>query len=871
MGWQIGNPTNVPSVDEGHRVLVRVTSARSTETLELRLRVWDTVKHVKRGCHLATSIPLRAQQLLFLGRELSNRKTLQALLDSQISCAPRRLGAEGMDKHCVLEMVLRILPKQASRFGSLLPLSRPKGGNAKKMVERILSGFNRQLVPKPTPEGLSGSYFLRDRFRNSVAIFKPRLEEPFAPQNPKGLDGRLDTSIHASNIMSGRLYLREAAAYLLDEGRLFGVPETFLAVVDHPFFGEKQKSPPSFPGFKIETSSQEKLGVNQDFHKTNVNLSSGKSRIGSVQRMVPNNGCISNISVSKISNYEVQKIAVLDMRILNADRNDGNILFRRRSSKQIELIPIDHGMSLGSKLSIKASEVVWTGFPQIRGPLDARLEEFILELEPEETVKRLSENLDLRPETLSMLAYAEYFLKICVKRGLRLDEMAQIYYRQGDEEVPSHLERLIESVEFLSLKISKTRRMEWYTRNRIFDRSARLSGQSLDLLISRMKESPEQVESVGRKDTTSTRAELADDEIRRGADERNTGLISNIPNLYEIGLKNNDLRGGIEVCSDFFSPRTFLSKGSPLPGRERGLDREVLDFSLDSTLQKSRNSQSTKNEDPILILDGSPDLALSNPNETNSNVRFPVFNHFEKGSSGQINEFEKIDKPVMSIPQICRAFVDSGDLVSGQMEGPVRVRRRLYSEQKTEPKDLAQAGLKSAVLNQSLRKSTFFTPRKSSIEFKTPIVNHFEFGCEPFCTPEKTPKQSVDSDESVGETKRIRMSKIKLPFRSAEKEALGFRGGLKRSLSMCEFFEELNDFRGSSKADGRIPSAEEFGEIRSQVKTREARDLESLQRKRLKMHYFCSSLEQFLDAWLRKRPLARAKRKYTAPVGIGGL
>jgi hypothetical protein len=47
---------------------------------------------------------------------------------------------------------------------------------------------------------------------------------------------------------------------------------------------------------------------------------------------------------------EVHKIAILDLRLANADRNAGNILARRKpdgsGGQTWELIPIDHGYCL---------------------------------------------------------------------------------------------------------------------------------------------------------------------------------------------------------------------------------------------------------------------------------------------------------------------------------------------------------------------------------------------------------------------------------------------------------------------------------------------------------------------------------------------
>jgi len=60
---------------------------------------------------------------------------------------------------------------------------------------------------------------------------------------------------------------------------------------------------------------------------------------------------------------EVHKIGILDIRILNADRNDENILLREKEGhegkKRFELIPIDHGLSLPDRFIICRDDVVW--------------------------------------------------------------------------------------------------------------------------------------------------------------------------------------------------------------------------------------------------------------------------------------------------------------------------------------------------------------------------------------------------------------------------------------------------------------------------------------------------------------------------------
>lgn len=63
---------------------------------------------------------------------------------------------------------------------------------------------------------------------------------------------------------------------------------------------------------------------------------------------------------------EVHKIAILDMRLANCDRNGGNILVKRCSGKtmcQWQLIPIDHGYCLPSTFADISFE--WMFWPQV--------------------------------------------------------------------------------------------------------------------------------------------------------------------------------------------------------------------------------------------------------------------------------------------------------------------------------------------------------------------------------------------------------------------------------------------------------------------------------------------------------------------------
>lgn len=59
-----------------------------------------------------------------------------------------------------------------------------------------------------------------------------------------------------------------------------------------------------------------------------------------------------NLGSHQFDMAEVHKIAILDLRTLNCDRNEANILVIKKisgpskgSNKQMTLIPIDHGLT----------------------------------------------------------------------------------------------------------------------------------------------------------------------------------------------------------------------------------------------------------------------------------------------------------------------------------------------------------------------------------------------------------------------------------------------------------------------------------------------------------------------------------------------
>ena len=89
--------------------------------------------------------------------------------------------------------------------------------------------------------------------------------------------------------------------------------------------------------------------------------------MGSLQQFVTSEGPIENYSSNLFSADEIHKIAVLDMRMFNLDRNTENILVQH-AGDQYRLVPIDHGLCLPDTLEINSYEIAWLGYDQAEQP-----------------------------------------------------------------------------------------------------------------------------------------------------------------------------------------------------------------------------------------------------------------------------------------------------------------------------------------------------------------------------------------------------------------------------------------------------------------------------------------------------------------------
>merc|ERR1711881_471942 len=126
-------------------------------------------------------------------------------------------------------------------------------------------------------------------------------EEAYAPNNPRGLSGSMGSRGVRGGLLSGEANVREVAAYLLDHDKFANVPATVRVEVSHPAFGNKPK-------------------------------------VGSFQEFKPHDEEAGDVSASLFSVEAAHRIAIMDMRLVNRDRNDENLLVKKNEKQDLELI-----------------------------------------------------------------------------------------------------------------------------------------------------------------------------------------------------------------------------------------------------------------------------------------------------------------------------------------------------------------------------------------------------------------------------------------------------------------------------------------------------------------------------------------------------
>ncbi|KAE8683840.1 Phosphatidylinositol 4-kinase gamma 2 [Hibiscus syriacus] len=193
-------------------------------------------------------------------------------------------------------------------------------------------------------------YFMQDKSGlHYVSIFKPIDEEPLAVNNPQGLPPSTNGEGLKRGTRVGEGAVREVAAYLLD----------------HPKKGPRSSSGDELIGF----AGVPPTCMVQCLHK-GFNHPDGK-----------------DMGPASFPVEEVHKISVFDIRMANADRHAGNILFRKGDDGRTVLIPIDHGYCLPENFEDCIFD--WVYWTQLRKPYSADTINYIKSLDAEQDITLL--------------------------------------------------------------------------------------------------------------------------------------------------------------------------------------------------------------------------------------------------------------------------------------------------------------------------------------------------------------------------------------------------------------------------------------------------------------------------------------------------
>lgn len=337
------------------RVFIRDVSDNKTRQLEVQS--WATVKDVKdmisgKLVVKASSIRLFFSPLLTSGRELPNHRTLH---DAGIVKSGETLYLD-------YKSAPTSSPFMSPRYKADLVISssmKETTPNAlKSIVNASKRGLSVNLKPELVLDGSGGTYYFRAPNKDKIAVFKPSDEEPYAANNPRGY---LLTEGHSmalrDGVVPGEACIREVAAYLLDKDGFSGVPMTTLVEAGHPSFNTNGAH------FTVAQG-----GASMGSHSTSPHTHADELAMkpGSFQEFIRSECTMDDISPTKIPVSEVHKIAILDIRIMNADRNAANLLVRRRRDNSLELVPIDHGYCLRSVCNVSWMDWCWLDWPQLK-------------------------------------------------------------------------------------------------------------------------------------------------------------------------------------------------------------------------------------------------------------------------------------------------------------------------------------------------------------------------------------------------------------------------------------------------------------------------------------------------------------------------
>jgi hypothetical protein len=270
--------------------------------------------------------------------------------------------------------------------------------NLRKNMKKI-NDFPKIFTSELCKVGVGGTYILKNIRDDPFAVFKPYDEEPGCPNNPKDILRHLK-----EGVKPGEGAIREYAAYLLDKDHFAKVPKTDI----------------------IE-----------------ISMEAGE-KIGSVQQYVENVGTMDDFGNGLFTVENIQRIAQLDVRVMNMDRNFGNLLVIENDEGK-EMIPIDHNLILPETLNEARFE--WAYWKQANLPIVESVAEYIMNIDIERDVMIL-ESLNFSSKSVENYKIATIFLKIACSNNWSFKRIADFICKKDIEK--TNLEKIVEKVRLVS-------------------------------------------------------------------------------------------------------------------------------------------------------------------------------------------------------------------------------------------------------------------------------------------------------------------------------------------------------------------------------------------------------------------------------------
>jgi hypothetical protein len=128
---------------------------------------------------------------------------------------------------------------------------------------------------------------------------------------------------------------------------------------------------------------------------------------------------------------DAQAIAALDIRILNDDRHEGNILIKWNTHGSAAMVPIDHGCSLRDIADAGYVDLVWFYWDEIKTPVTPRTFNYIMNLNIMADIEVLKD-LGISGMAVNYFYASSSLLEEGVSAGLSLHDIAVCCYRNID-------------------------------------------------------------------------------------------------------------------------------------------------------------------------------------------------------------------------------------------------------------------------------------------------------------------------------------------------------------------------------------------------------------------------------------------------------